>query len=538
MGLQDRFASKLAPTAAEKTYPAGVRYAAPMQPIDLIYRAARLTPEAPAVQAPAETLSYRELVTRVAALASALQAIDPRPQSRVGICARNNLEHLLSLLAVMAASKVWVPLNPLDAPSDLQSKMSTAEPTLLVVDEDCLERIDIGAADLILGAGNHRDTSTPRVAGLTGRHRGENPARHALDSEQSQAIKFTGGSSGIPKGVLQPYRAWLAGASNMIHTFGFNAEERYLVTAPLTHGTSCYVTPILAMGGTLVLLDGKTTPEKIIDAFAEDGITATFLPPTLIYMLMQTVDHEPQAFTALRLLIYGAASMPAERIREAQRLFGPVVSTNYGLTEAPQIITALTPDQAMVDDNLASVGPSSFHTRVEIMNPEGELLDSGEQGEIVVGGDLLMTGYLNNSQQTAETLIDGWLHTGDVGYLDERGFLFIKDRLKDVIISGGFNVYPSDVEAALVAHPAVHECVVFGLADEKWGEAVQVAVELRSGAAADAADIIAFAKERVGSVQAPKAVHFMESLPRSAVGKVQRRNVRELVTRSLETDEA
>jgi acyl-CoA synthetase (AMP-forming)/AMP-acid ligase II len=174
-------------------------------------------------------------------------------------------------------------------------------------------------------------------------------------------------------------------------------------------------------------------------------------------------------------------------------------------------------------------------TRVGIMNPAGELLGPGDQGEIVVGGDLLMSGYLDNPEQTAESLVDGWLHTGDVGCLDERGYLYLKDRLKDVIISGGFNVYPSDVEAALVAHPAIHECVVFGRPDDKWGEAVQAAVELREGAEADAEDIIAFAKQQIGSVQAPKQVHFLESLPRSAVGKVQRREVRELTERGGET---
>jgi acyl-CoA synthetase (AMP-forming)/AMP-acid ligase II len=248
-------------------------------------------------------------------------------------------------------------------------------------------------------------------------------------------------------------------------------------------------------------------------------------------MMMQAMEQEPRRFERLRLLIYGAAIMPPEKIRQARALFGPVIATNYGLTEAPQIITALTPEEATDESTIASVGRASFMTRVGIVDAAGALLPTGEQGEIVISGDLLMSGYLDNPQQTAEALVDGWLHTGDVGYLDERGFLFLKDRLKDVIISGGFNVYPSDVEAALAAHPAIHECVVFGRPDEKWGEAVQVAIELRQGADASAEDIIAFAKQQVGSVQAPKQVHFMDSLPRSAVGKVQRREVRAMTER-------
>jgi acyl-CoA synthetase (AMP-forming)/AMP-acid ligase II len=248
-------------------------------------------------------------------------------------------------------------------------------------------------------------------------------------------------------------------------------------------------------------------------------------------MMMPEIEQEPRRFDRLRLLIYGAAIMPPEKIRQARTLFGPVIATNYGLTEAPQIITALTPEEGIDESTIASVGRPGFMTRVGIVDSAGALLPAGEQGEIVGSGDLLMSGYLDNPEQTAEAMVDGRLHTGDVGYLDERGFLFLKDRLKDVIISGGFNVYPSDVEAALVAHPAVHECVVFGRPDDKWGEAVQVAIELRDGADASAEDIIAFAKRQVGSVQAPKRVHFMDSLPRSAVGKVQRREVRAMTER-------
>jgi len=508
-----------------------------MQPIDLIYRSAALHPDAVAVQAPGLSLSYRDLVARADALAVALQAIDPEPQTRVGICAYNTVEHLCALLAVMAADKIWVPLNPLDAARDLATKVATARPSLLIVDENCLDKLDPGTATVLVGA--HGDGS-PRVDARTidtfiTRNRGERPRRRTIPSSATQAIKFTGGSSGKPKGVLQPYRAWIAGASSMIHAFGFGPADRYLMAAPLTHGTSCYVTPILAAGGTLVFLGGKTTPENVLGALESDDITVSFLPPTLIYMMMQAMEQGPRTFDALRLLIYGAAIMPPEKIRQARAVFGPVIATNYGLTEAPQIITALTPDEGEDDSVIASVGRASFMTRVGIVDANGVFKAPGEQGEIVVNGDLLMSGYLDNPEQTAEALVDGWLHTGDVGYLDDRGYLFLKDRLKDVIISGGFNVYPSDVEAALAAHPAIHECVVFGRADEKWGEAVQVAVELRAGASATAADIIAFAKQQVGSVQAPKHVHFVDSLPRSAVGKVQRREVRALTER-METE--
>jgi acyl-CoA synthetase (AMP-forming)/AMP-acid ligase II len=165
---------------------------------------------------------------------------------------------------------------------------------------------------------------------------------------------------------------------------------------------------------------------------------------------------------------------------------------------------------------------------VAIMDDKNRILPPGEMGEIVCRGDLVMNGYLDMPEETAKTIVDGWLHTGDAGTMDERGYVFIKDRIRDVIISGGFNVYPTDVEAALALHPAVHECIVFGVPDAKWGERVEAAIQLKPGRSFDEAEIVAFLKARVGAVKTPKKIHVAESLPRSAVGKVLRREARKL----------
>ncbi len=502
-----------------------------MQPIDWLYRSARLHPDAIAVDAPGTELSYAELVDRVDALASALQILDPSSHSRIGVCGHNTLEHLLSILAVMAAGRVWVPLNPLDSPSELQSKTALARPELVIADGDCLSAVENAAAKVVVGAGGSLESdSASTVAALIKRYLGRRPARACPGPDGIQALKFTGGSSGAPKGVLQPYRAWIAGAINMLAAHRFEARDRFLLAAPLTHGTSCYVTPILAAGGALVLLGGRARPDAVLDAFARKSVSATFLPPTLIYMLMSALGDAAADYGRLRLLIYGAAPMPPERVREAQSVFGPIIGANYGLTEAPQIITALTPEEAG-GERLASAGRAGLTNRVEVMGSDGEILPPGESGEVVVSGDLVMSGYLDLPKQTADTLKDGWLHTGDLGHLDERGFLYITDRIKDVIITGGFNVYPGEVERVLSAHPAVSECVVFGLADDKWGEAVHAAVTLRNGQYANAEDLIGFVKKGLGSVKAPKKIHLLQDVPRSPVGKVQRRKVRELITR-------
>ena len=319
----------------------------------------------------------------------------------------------------------------------------------------------------------------------------------------------------------------------MIHELGLRPSDRYLLAAPITHGTSCYVTPTLAVGGTLVLGTRTMRPTDIIEAFSEKKISTTFIPPTVIYMMLAEIGGSA-SFPHLKRLIYGGAPMPPEKIRETRSVFGDVVATNYGQTEAPQVVTFLSPRE-MVDEGLvASVGRASFLTRIEIMDPESQkIMPAGEDGEIVLSGGLTMTGYLDMPEATAEVMHGDWLRTGDLGALDDRGYLYIKDRLRDVIISGGFNVYPSDIEAALVKHPAVNECVVFGVKDQKWGEAVHAAVVLRKGANLSASELISFTKEAVGSVKAPKQIRILDDLPRSSVGKVVRRLVKEDALREL-----
>ena len=365
---------------------------------------------------------------------------------------------------------------------------------------------------------SHAADGSDRLVAIEARHAGQSPRGFALSRDATQAIKFTGGSTGAPKGVMQPYRAWTACIVNQVTGFGFDATDRCLLAAPVTHGTSTYVLPILAVGGCHVLLD-KTTPGAVLEAFGKRGVSTVFMPPTLIYMLMAEAGG-PRRFPALRHLIYGGAPMPVEKIRSAQAAFGNVLETTYGQTEAPQICTLMRAAELAQEANLASVGRAALLSDVAIMAPDGTLRPDGEIGEIVARGDLVMTGYWKMPEKTAEVLVDGWLHTGDRGVLDERGYLFIKDRLRDVVITGGFNVYPIDVENVLGQHPAVHECVVFGVPDDKWGEAVHAAVQLRPGQALPAEELLAFARERLGPVKTPKAIHYYDDLPRTPVGKV------------------
>ena len=352
--------------------------------------------------------------------------------------------------------------------------------------------------------------------------------RTYLPLDATIAIKFTGGTSGVPKGVMQPQRGWNTNIVTQRHAYDFTPRDRYLVNAPLTHGASTYILPILGAGGAFVFPE-DTRPASLLHAIAEHEVTTFFSPPTMVTMLVDAARTENVPTPSLRNIIYGGAPMRPNRIREAQEAFGPVIAATYGQTEAPQIITHLSAAELTRAENLASAGRPSLFTDVGIMDADGNLLPPGEQGEIVARGDLVMTGYLNMPDKTAETIIDGWLHTGDLGVFDERGYLFLRDRLREVIISGGFNVYPSDVETVLSQHPAVAECAVVGIPDDHWGEAVHAAVEAKSNVKLDPDEIIAYVKRELGSVKAPKVVHVFASMPKSAVGKVLKTDIRDQI---------
>ncbi|MBI4502324.1 MAG: AMP-binding protein, partial [Gemmatimonadetes bacterium] len=371
-------------------------------------------------------------------------------------------------------------------------------------------------------------STRPTVAGLIEEFRGRSPQRIHRRASSVQVIKFSGGSTGQPKGVMQSVRCINAQAAAILETFGFTDSDVNLIAAPITHGTSCFVLPILAAGGRHVLLE-KATPPAILGAFAERGITTAYLPPTLIYMLLADPACLPHGYPALKHLIYSAAPMPVERIGLVREMFGPVLETAYGQVEAPQIVTAMRAAEFDDPRNLESVGRATLRTWVAVMDREGRILPAGQMGEVVVRGDLVMNGYLDQPELTAQTIVNGWLRTGDLGVLDDRGYLYLKGRLREVINSGGFNIFPSDIESVLCRHPAVYECSVFGMDDPKWGEAVHAAVRLREGAPVTEAELIQFVKQQLDSVKAPKRIHFVTALPHNAVGKVSRREVKELV---------
>ncbi len=494
-----------------------------MQPIEFFFRAARRTPNELAVITPDRRLTFAELAAEVQRVAAYLNAQYPTPQARICVGCRNSVEHLIAILAVLAAGKTWVALNPRNGDPELQRSVEFVEPVALLADEAMAARIDAKGLPVHLLDGPD--------AGTVFRHARDSNAPFLptyLPLDGIQAIKFTGGTSGTPKGVMQSYRGWNTNIVTQRQAYGFTSRDRYLVSAPLTHGASTYILPILGAGGTFVFPE-DIKPTALIHTIAEHAVTTLFAPPTMVTMLVEAARASGEPTPSLRHLIYGGAAMRPNRIQEAQEVFGPVIAATYGQTEASQVISILSAAELMQPELMTSVGRPSLFTDVAIMDKDGRLLPAGEHGEIVVRGDLIMNGYWRMPDQTAATIIDGWLHTGDLGLFDERGYLFLRDRLREVIITGGFNVYPSDVETVLSKHPSVAQCAVIGIPDDRWGEAVHAAVEPRDNAEIDAQALIAFVKQELGSVKAPKAIHVFASLPMSSVGKILKTEVREQI---------
>ncbi|MES2191317.1 MAG: AMP-binding protein [Pseudomonadota bacterium] len=494
-----------------------------MFPIDLLVKAARAWPESIAIQDGQRTLTFTQLLAQANALAAAIQQITGLPRPRVAVLSPNSLEMAIGIMAIHAGGFWLIPLNPRDAASEVERQVALAKPDLFILDPALAEGFKAQGVPVVF---SRSQGDTPSIESLVRQHEGKLPVFACTDPAEPNAIKFTGGSSGKPKAVVQSFRTVNTVATTVATAFDLKNDEVYLLTAPMTHGAGAFILPVLSRGGRCVIID-KPRPQSIADALEHYKATMTWMPPTLLYMLMDVPGIETQDFSALRHLIWSGAAATPEKFKQARKLFGNVVESAYGQAEASSVATVLRAHDIIDDETLASVGKPTLLTHVEIMAPDGTLLPVGEAGEIVIRGDIRMIEYLEMPEVTAKTIVNGWVHTGDIGQFDARGYLYIKGRLRDVVITGGFNVYPLDVEDVLCRNAAVQEAVVFGLPDDKWGERVEAAITLRPGAKADPQALIEFVRQALGPVKTPKAIHILDDLPRSVVGKVQRREVRE-----------
>ena len=503
-----------------------------MRLIDYLDKGASLGPDASCLTMDGRDLSYSEVQRLSYRVARGLAAFGVAAGDKVAILSSNDPIAFSCVFGVSRAGAVWCPINPRNEAAENQFILDNFDCRLLIFHSHyaaMVEKILPGLPKLETAVCLDAETPFARSFEQWLASVDDSPFdREPIDD--LAMLPGTGGTTGKPKGVMLPGRSLEAMTALTLMGYPFKGRPRYLALAPLTHAAGVLCLPILALGGQIVVMPRPDVGEflRLIEAHR---ITHTFLPPTLIYMVL---DHPALAsanLSSLQCFWYGAAPISTARLTEALRRIGPMAQL-FGQTEAPMMISMMAPgdhyrpDGSIAVERLASAGRVSPLVQVAILDGEGKLLPTGERGEIVVRGSLVMDGYYKNPEATAEVSAHGWHHTGDIGYLDADNFLFIVDRAKDMIITGGFNVYSVEVEQALMAHEAIQDCAVVGLPDDKWGERVVAVVQPKTGCVVDAAALAAFVKQRIGSVKTPKHIEAWADLPRSKVGKVMKAEVR------------
>ncbi|MFI7588680.1 long-chain fatty acid--CoA ligase [Spongisporangium articulatum] len=505
-----------------------------MRLVDYLDKGLSLAPDAPCLTTDGRTSTYAEVRSLAGRIAAALVRQGVRPGDKVAILSANDPVAFTAVFGISLAGAVWCPINPRSEASENRELLDLFECRALIFQSTfgslvAKIRDDLpGLTTLVCLDGTFEDTlDWAEFLGPEGL-----PGVEVRPVDDVAMIVGTGGTTGRPKGVMLTGTNLETMSAATLIGYPFAGRPVYLALAPLTHAAGVLCFPVLALGGEIVVMR-RPDVGTFLSLIESARVTHTFLPPTLIYMVLGHEKLDSTDLSSLQCFWYGAAPMSTARLEEALERIGPVMAQLFGQTEAPMMVSTLAPAEHFLADGrvarsrLASAGRPSPLVTVAIMAPDGTVLPRGERGEIVVRSSLVMAGYYRNPEATAEASRFGWHHTGDVGYLDSEGYLFIVDRIKDMVITGGFNVYSTEVEQAVMAHPAVQDCAVIGLPDEKWGERVVAVLQLRPGASADVDEVQAFVKERLGSVKTPKQVEFWEDLPRSKVGKVLKTEIKQ-----------
>ena len=498
---------------------------------DLLVWALRQDPHRPAIFLGEEVLSVGELAAQISRYAQVYAAQGVAPGSGVAMLSINRPEVLYAIGAYMVSGCRNTPLHPLGSFDDHAYVLEDASIETLVFDPSFAER----AEQL-----RERDTGFEAVALVRALHdrcrsvRGGRTLRapSACRSFRAarghwSALSYTGGTTGAPKGVMTTYRGSSTMAQIMLAEWQWPDDLRHLVCTPLSHAGSAIVVPVLVRGGSVVVLP-RFDAASVLQTIERYRITSVMLVPSMIYALLDHPHFATTDLSSLETVFYGASPMSPARLQEAIRKMGRIFFQFYGQTEAPQTVCVLRKEEHDPDDlaRLATCGRPVPWVHVALLDDEGREVPPGEPGEICVRGQLVMKGYQNKPGETASAFHHGWLHTGDVAREDEGGFFTIVDRKKDMIVSGGFNVFPREIEDVLSAHPAVASVAVIGVPDATWGESVKAVVVLREGMAAAPEELMALVKQRKGSHYAPKSVDFTDLIPLTAVGKPDKKALR------------
>jgi len=504
--------------------------------VDVLYalrRARQLHADAVAAYDGDRSITYAQFADRVMRTANALRDLGVQPGERVAVLMLNSLRYFELYYAVPMAGAVIVPINIRWNAAEIVFGLSDSGARLLVVD-DCFARLAPALSASLpelqyLFAGN---AACP--AGMA-----DYEARAAVASPTSQdgplpdengvvALFYTSGSTGGPKGVMLTHKNLYANALHGMVALTVTRDWVWLHAAPMFHVADATVVYSLVMRGGRSCFIPAFDPEACLQAIERYRVTHMFVVPTMLNAMVNHPSFDRYDTSSLRMMAYGASPMPLDLLRRAQEKLHCPFAQGYGLTESSPGLTYLGPEDHTLENAdrqfapVKSAGRAMMGVELRVVDLMDRELPPGEVGEVVARGDNIMKGYWNQPAITADTLRGGWLHTGDMGMFDARGYLYILDRRKDMIKPGGENVYSPEVESMIASHPEVLEVAVIGLPDEKWGEAIKAVVVRRLGSALTEQGLIDYCRERMAHFKCPASVDFMETLPKGGTGKVQK----------------
>lgn len=491
---------------------------------NIIVRGSRYFPDHEAILFENHRFTYRELNTAVDLAAYALRDMGIRPRDRVALYCGNRPEWVMLYYGIIRLGAVVVCVSSAYRKTELEHLIKDARPCCVITSEALAVHIppkemlpDVKEIVIV-----ERQDSLGRLCDNAGKVSIAPFPVQDVDGEVPCVILFTGGTTGVPKGAMLTHKNLLYTAQNVCFHERTTSKDRGLCFLPLNHvfAGNHIMNALLYAVGTLVLHRGFDMDE-IIASIEANGVTRLYAVPTVYIRFL----NNPECHSRLRSVSYAfsaATSMPEEIVRKWKKTFGLHIHEAYGMTESASLVTF----NHLYRHKIGSVGTPAGIVEVRIADPDGRPLPEGEEGEILISGPNVMKGYFNHPEETAKALAGGWLHSGDIGRVDEEGYLYIVDRLKDMIISGGLNVCPAEIENVFYRHESVEECAVVGLAHDDFGEAVAAFVRRKPGATSTEEELIRFCKEQMASYKAPKKIVFVEDFPRTPQGKLLKRELR------------
>lgn len=504
---------------------------------DIIYRNALLRPDREAFVYGDIRITFSEFNTRVNRLIQALQAIGVGKGDVLGILSWNCLPFADVYGAAMKGGFIASPFNPRLKVEELEHIINYSEATTLFVGAELLEMADSlrarlpGVKNFVCLEGSAPDMAT-YDDWLTS-YSGEEPDIR-VDEGDLVSIIYTSGTTGTPRGAVYTQGCFTEDTRNLIIDMGLQAGDKHIQITPLFHiGGNTFFRAFMYIGGSNIIVK-FFDPKDTLRAIQDEKATHANLVPTQLIAMLNLPDLEQYNTSSLKLLWYAGSPMPLEVLKKGIKTFGPIIAQGYGQSESGPGISHLSKEDHNVLDRpeaeqkkLMSAGQPDIGVQVRIVDDKSNDVEPGQVGEIVMRSKQMMVGYWRRPDETQASIVDGWLHTGDVGFYDEQGYIYITDRKMDMIITGGENVYSREVEEILYRHPAVLEAVVIGIPDPYWVEKVHAVVATKPESSATAEEIIAFCKERLAGYKSPKSIEFVDSLPKNASGKILKRELRD-----------